>query len=70
MSRPPSGVTGPSTFPTFSLASTNAKMLPENMTVPVMINGAAYLEIAAGAFRMSSDGFAAWTEMARSARPL
>ncbi len=69
INNPPKGVTGPNTFPTFSLANTRAKILPENMTVPLMISGAAHLATA-GALRRSKDGLAVYIPTARRASPL
>jgi hypothetical protein len=69
INNPPKGVTGPSTFPTFSLARTSAKILPENMIVPLMISGAAHL-VSPGVLRRSKDGLALYTPTARRASPL
>lgn len=42
MTVPPSGVIGPNTFPTFSLANTNPNIVPENVNAPPRIIPAAY----------------------------
>ncbi len=61
---PPIGVNGPNTFPTFSLANTSPKTVPENVSAPPRIIPAAYR------YRLIPDTMPGWYEMARRAIPL
>lgn len=61
---PPNGVIGPAHLPTFSLAKTKGKILPENMTVPAAMASAGKASLPRP---IENRG---WREMAKSETPL